>query len=160
MKISVVILLVVFILIQFFIIDTTNPPINKGMDFLTIKKTPPEIAKLIKASCYDCHSNETVYPWYAKLQPTGWFLKHHIDKGRRELNFSTFPTYEPKRQAHKLDEASEQLEKGEMPMESYAMIHKNAVLTAEQRTTLQNYFKKISSDIRTVNNLPEEQPKK
>ncbi len=86
-------LVVAFALLQFFQIDKTNPPVDKNMDFLTIKKTPEDVAQLIKTSCYDCHSNESVYPWYTNIQPFGWFIKDHIEEGRKELNFSTFATY-------------------------------------------------------------------
>jgi hypothetical protein len=89
MKNLLKVLLVVFIILQFFRIDKTNPPVDKNMDFLTIKKTPENVSTLIKSACYDCHSNETIYPWYSNIQPFGWFLKDHIDEGRRELNFST-----------------------------------------------------------------------
>ncbi len=153
------ILLVAFILIQFFPIDRTNPAVNKGMDFLTIKQTPESTAKLIRASCYDCHSNESVYPWYARIQPVGWFLKHHIDEGRSELNFSTFATYEPKRQARKMEESAELVEKGEMPLESYLLIHSEAKLNDAQKKELVDYFNKIESDTRMSNNIPAEAPK-
>ncbi|WP_312206622.1 heme-binding domain-containing protein [Epilithonimonas hominis] len=116
MKKILVVLLMVFIIIQFFPIDKTNPTTNEGMDFLKIKNTPEPIAKLIKNSCYDCHSNETKYPFYSNIQPVAWLLKNHIDEGRKELNFSTFATYEPKRQAQKLEEAAEYIEQKKMPL--------------------------------------------
>lgn len=159
MKKIAIVLFVVFILIQFFQIDKTNPPVNKGMDFLTIKNTPETLAAQIRSSCYDCHSNETKYPWYSYIQPFGWFLKNHIEEGRKELNFSTFATYEPKRQAHKLDEASEMVEHSEMPLESYLLIHGEAKLTDDQKTEMINYFRKIEEEIRVANNLPPEAAK-
>jgi len=159
MKKIAIVLFVVFILIQFFQIDKTNPPVNKGMDFLTIKNTPETLAAQIRSSCYDCHSNETKYPWYSYIQPFGWFLKDHIEEGRKELNFSTFATYEPKRQAHKLDEASEMVEHSEMPLESYLLIHGEAKLTNAQKTEMINYFRKIEEEIRLANNLPPEAAK-
>lgn len=159
MKRILTILLVLFILIQFFRIDKTNPPVNKGMDFLTIKNTPESTAKLIRAACYDCHSNESVYPWYSNIQPVGWFLKNHIDEGRSKLNFSTFATYEPKRQARKMEESAELVEKGEMPLESYLLIHSEAKLNDAQKKELVDYFNKIESDTRMTNNLPTEAPK-
>ena len=156
MKKILVILLVAFVLIQFFRIDKTNPPVNQGMDFLTIKKTPENIAGKIRASCYDCHSNETKYPWYSNVQPFAWFLKDHIDEGRKHLNFSTFATYEPKRQAHKLHEAVEMIESGEMPLESYLLGPPEAELTEEERKSMVEYFKKIEADTRTEHSLPPE----
>ena len=159
MKKALLILFLGFILIQFFRIDKTNPPINEGMDFLTIKKTPETIANQIRNSCYDCHSNETKYPWYSNIQPFGWFLKKHIEDGRKHLNFSTFATYEPKRQAHKLYESVEMVENGEMPMESYLLMHPEAKLSESQRAEIVNYFKRIEDEIRVANNLAPEEAK-
>ncbi len=142
MKKILIIILVAFVIIQFFPIDTTNPAPTPGMDFLKIKNTTPEIAGIINASCYDCHSNETRYPWYAHISPASWLLRNHIDEGRKNLNFSTFAVYEPKIQAHKLQECIEMVERKEMPLESYFIGHQDAKLTDEQRKVLVNYFKR------------------
>jgi len=146
MKKVIVVLLVAFIIIQFFPIDKTNPPPTPGMDFLRIKKTPPQIAKLISTSCYDCHSNESKYPWYSDIAPSSWLLKNHINEGRKHLNFSTFATYEPKRQVHKLEECIEMIEKEEMPLDSYYLGHQDAKFTTEQRQELIKYFKKVKEE--------------
>jgi len=146
MKKVLVIILVAFIMIQFFPIDKTNPAPTPGMDFLKIKKTPDPIARIIRASCYDCHSNETKYPWYSNIAPPSWFLKNHINEGRKHLNFSTFAVYEPKRQLHKLEECIEMVEKKEMPLESYYLGHQDAKLTDDQRAQLIKYFKMAKED--------------
>lgn len=156
MKKILVILAVAFILIQFFPIDKNNPAPTPRMDFLTIKETPESTAKLLRSGCYDCHSNETKYLWYANVQPIGWFLKNHIEEGRKELNFSTFATYDAKRQARKLDEAVEMLEKDEMPLDSYLLAHPEAQFTEAQKQELIQYFKLIGDDIRRTHNLPAE----
>ena len=143
----------VFIIIQFFPIDKTNPITNEGMDFLKIKNTPEPIAKLIRNSCYDCHSNETKYPFYSNIQPVAWLLKNHIDEGRKELNFSTFATYEPKRQAHKLEEAAEYVEQKNMPLESYTLGHSDAKLSDEQRKQLVDYFRMVQKQIQQAHTL-------
>lgn len=142
MKKILIIILVAFVIIQFFPIDKTNPPVDKGMDFISIKNIQPEIANTIRTSCYDCHSNETQYPWYSSIAPASWWLKNHINEGRSHLNFSIFATYEPKRQIHKMEECVEMLEKHEMPLESYYLGHQNAKLTDVQRQDLIKYFKK------------------
>lgn len=160
MKKILVILLVGFILLQFFPIDKNNPAPTPKMDFLMIKNTPESTANLIRTGCYDCHSNESKYPWYSNVQPFGWFLKDHIEEGRKELNFSTFATYEPKRQAHKLNEAAEQIEKGEMPIESYLLGHSEAKFSDAQKDQLVKYFRMVESEIRLMNNLPPEEHKK
>lgn len=154
MKKILIVLLVAFVIIQFFRIDKTNPPVNKGTDFLVIKNTPENVAKVIKTSCYDCHSNETLYPWYTNIQPVAWFLKNHIEDGRKELNFSNFATYTPEKQAHKLSDAANEVQKGGMPLSSYTIIHTDANLNAEQKVLLVNYLKKIENDTRISNNLP------
>lgn len=150
MKKILLILLFAFVMIQFFPIDKINPPVNRGMDFLTVKNTPQPLAGKIRSACYDCHSNETVYPWYSNIQPAAWFLKSHIEDGRKHLNFSTFATYEPKRQAHKLEESVEMLEKGEMPLESYTLMHDKAKLTAAERTAMISYFRQMQQSTRAA----------
>ncbi len=159
MKKVLLAIVVVLVVIQFFQIDKTNPTFDENQDFLKIYNPPAEVASILKASCYDCHSNQTVYPWYSYVQPAGWFLKDHIDEGREELNFSTFGSYEAKKQAHKLEESYELVEKGAMPLESYLIIHKDASLTDSQKTTLVDYFKKVETQIKTSNNLPADEPK-
>lgn len=159
MKKILIILALVFIIIQFFRIDKTNPSVDKNMDFVTIKNAPEDVAQSIRNSCYDCHSNESVYPWYANIQPIAWFLKNHINEGRKELNFSTFATYDAVRQARKLNKAAREVEEGEMPLESYLLIHQNAKLSEEQKEKMINFFKTVKEDIMMTNNISEEQLK-
>lgn len=156
MKKILVILLIAFVIIQFFRIDKTNPTPTPQMDFLTIKNTPESTAKLIRNGCYDCHSNETKYPWYSNIQPIAWFLQSHFDEGRKELNFSNFATYEPKRQAHKLYEAAEMVQSGKMPLDSYVLGHPEAKFTEAEKKELIEYFQLVESDIRVTNGLPSE----
>lgn len=155
MKKIILILFVVGILIQFFPIDKSLPATNKGMDFLNIKNTPESTAQLIKTACYDCHSNETVYPKYARVQPLGWFVQRHVDEGRKHLNFSTFSTYEPRVQAQKLDECADEIEQGEMPLGSYIVMHQEAKLTNEQKEELVTYFRKQAKKTRLMNTIIE-----
>jgi hypothetical protein len=147
MKKILIALLVILVVLQFFQIDKTNPAIDESKDFLKTQNTPEEIASIIKTSCYDCHSNESNYPWYSNVQPAGWFLKDHIDEGRRELNFSTFTDYEVKRQDHKLEECIEYIEKDEMPLGSYTLVHREAALTEAQKNTLIEYFKSVRTKL-------------
>jgi hypothetical protein len=148
MKKILIALLVVFVAIQFFQIDKTNPVADEKLDFLVMNNTPPEIASQIQASCYDCHSNKSNYPAYTYVQPVGWFVKNHIEEGKEHLNFSEFGNYSAKKQAHKLEESYEMIEKGEMPLSSYTIIHKEAVLDEAQQTALINYFKEIETKIK------------
>ena len=151
MKKVLIILLVLFVLIQFFPIDKSNPVPSPQMNFLTIKKTPESTANLIRNGCYDCHSNETKYPWYSNIQPVGWLLKNHITEGRKQLNFSTFATYNPKKQAHVLDEAAEMILNDKMPMDSYKLNHPEAQFSKGQKQEMMEYFKLLAQDIRILN---------
>ena len=94
------------------------------------------VASILKQSCYDCHSNNTVYPWYANVQPVTWWLQDHVNEGKKELNFSEFATYTPKRQRKKFTEIMDEVKEGKMPLESYTYIHKKSILTAEQKEAL------------------------
>ncbi|AFR35300.1 heme-binding domain-containing protein [Riemerella anatipestifer] len=147
------------IILQFFQIDKTNPAVNQGMDFTQIKKMPESTAKLLKSACYDCHSNETKYPWYTNIQPVAWLVKEHIDDGRKHLNFSTFATYSPEKQTRKIEESIEEIEKGGMPLESYLLVHSEAKLSDGQKQELLNFLKQSigkTSDTNTNGNEDED----
>ncbi len=139
-------LIAIVIIIQFFRIDKTNPNIKIENDFIEISSPPEEITAVLKSSCYDCHSNETKYPWYTNIAPVSWWVKHHINEGREELNFSNWGRFKDKRKDHKLKEAIEVIEEGEMPMDSYTWIHDEAKLSAEQKTLLIDWLKKTRKE--------------
>ncbi len=115
--------------------EKTNPPVTGDIE------TSPEVKSLLKRACYDCHSNETTWPWYSNVAPVSWVVAHHVDEGRRELNFSVWKSYEPKRQAHKLEETEEMIESGEMPLAGYAPMHPEAKLTDAEKKTLLEWAK-------------------
>lgn len=147
------------IILQFFQIDKTNPAVNQGVDFTQIKKMPESTAKLLRNACYDCHSNETKYPWYTNIQPVAWLVKEHIDDGRKHLNFSTFATYSPEKQTRKIEESIEEIEKGGMPLESYLLVHSEAKLSDGQKQELLNFLKQSigkTSDTNTNGNEDED----
>lgn len=124
--------LVILILIQFI-----RPAKNKGeLDTESAIYTSEEIGNILQTSCFDCHSNNTTYPWYVNIQPVGWWLNHHVNEGKEKLNFSEFENYPLKKKLHKLKEIKEQIEKGDMPMTSYTLIHKEAKLNSEQKELL------------------------
>ena len=136
-------LVIIFIVMQAFRIEKTNPPIDLSQDFIEQNKPSPEIASMMKSACYDCHSNETVYPWYTNVAPVSWWIKDHINEARRHLNFNMWTTYKSKKQDKKLRECVENIEEGDMPMNYYTWIHKDAVLSKEQQKTLMDYFNSL-----------------
>lgn len=129
------------VIIQFFRIDKTNPKIVAENDFIFQTNPPEHIQTILKTSCYDCHSNESTYPWYTNVAPISWWIKHHINEAREELNFSTWASYPLKKQKHKLEEVYEEVEEGEMPLPSYLIVHSEAKLTTEQKNELVAWFK-------------------
>jgi len=139
-------LLVILVVIQFI-----RPEKNQSKDFsqdITTRYTVPENVQLIlQQACYDCHSNYTTYPWYSNIQPVTWWLQDHINEGKQHLNFSAFASYAPKKQAHKLEETWEMVEKGEMPLNSYTWIHDDARLTEQQRAVLVAWAKELQQQI-------------
>lgn len=136
LKIIAIILIIAFAAIQFFRPDFNNPPVNPSETLESSGQVPENVQAVLKRSCYDCHSNETVYPWYSKIQPSAWFLADHISEGRRELNFSVWKTYETRRQSRKLEEMCEQVQSGEMPLSSYLWMHWGATLSVEEVKTI------------------------
>jgi hypothetical protein len=134
--------LVVFALIQFVVIDKSPIEINPEADFLMIEQAPKEVAELMQASCYDCHSNLTTYPWYSNIAPVSWWLKGHIDNGRGKLNFSEWDNYTPEQGDTLKVKSADMIEKKWMPILTYKIIHKESRLSDEQRALLIDWLKK------------------
>lgn len=111
-------------------------------------QAPDSTKQLIRTACYDCHSNNTVYPWYAEIQPVAWWLADHVNEGKSELNFSEFASYKPKKADHKLEEVIEMIQEGEMPLKSYTLIHENATLSEAQKTSIITWAEELRSQIK------------
>jgi hypothetical protein len=120
--------LVALIGIQFFPTDRNESYSTPETDFMVVNDVPVEIQQQLQTSCYDCHSNNTSYPWYNQIQPAAWYLEDHIKEGKAELNFNEWGTYSDRRKNSKLRSIVKQIQRGEMPMESYTLIHRDAIL--------------------------------
>jgi hypothetical protein len=128
LKIVAIVLVVAFIIAQFIQPDQFNPPVVVAESIESTVAIPADVGTILARSCADCHTNTTVYPWYAKVSPVSWFLANHIKEGRGEMNLSIWNTYSEKRKAKKLEEICEQVQQGEMPLPSYLWIHRDAAL--------------------------------
>lgn len=126
---SAIILILVFFLAQFFRPEKNNGAAETATDITHYITVPPDVMAVLKTSCYDCHSNKTNYPWYAEITPANFWLANHVREGKRELNFSDFSVYNRRRIKNKLSSIADQVEKGEMPLASYTLIHRKAVLS-------------------------------
>lgn len=114
-------------------------------------KIPDTVQSVLKAACYDCHSNNTNYPWYTYVQPVGWMLANHVKNGKKELNFSEFGSYSKRRQQSKLKSIASQVKDGEMPLSSYAIMHKEARLSKEKKDLIIGWAQKIKDSIEQNN---------
>ncbi|AHF16750.1 heme-binding domain-containing protein [Niabella soli] len=133
LKKILLIVLIVLIGIQF-IRPAKNEHSGSFPNAVTAKyPIPASVNSILKRACYDCHSNNTVYPWYNHVQPVYWLLDNHIRNGKRHFNFDDFTTQPAWKQYHKLDEVAEQVKKNNMPLESYTWIHKDAILTDAEK---------------------------
>lgn len=142
---------IVFIAIQFI-----QPARNKSGQLLStdiskMVNIPKNVEAVLKNACYDCHSNNTNYPWYVNIQPMGWMMARHIKNGKEKLNFSEFGSYSTRRKISKLKGIADQIKDNDMPLSSYEMMHKNARLSHSEKTLVMNWMQK-AADIISANN--------
>lgn len=128
----IVILIIIFIAIQFFHPkkNIAEIPARYGI------QAPANIIRILKTSCYDCHSNNTSYPWYNNIQPVAWWLDKHIQSGKRHLNFDTFDSLPDAKKIKALKHIASTIQKDEMPLSSYTLIHRYAILSDEQKNII------------------------
>lgn len=131
LKVVLVILFLIFAGLQFLRPNFVNPPIIESNTLESDLNVPNEVNAILQRSCKDCHTNKTNYPWYANIQPIGWYLANHIEEGRRELNFSEWKNFSNQRKRRKLKEICEEVESREMPLRSYLLVHREAWLSDE-----------------------------
>ena len=133
------VLLIVFIGMQFIRPQKNNGVADTPNDITHFVTVPDTVMRMLKGSCYDCHSNHTNYPWYAEIAPSSWWLASHVKNGKADLNFSNFAQYTPRRMKNKLSSISDQVENREMPLKSYLFLHGDARLSNEQIQLIRNW---------------------
>lgn len=142
-KYVVIGLAVLFLLAQLIRPNLTNPQVNADERLEAFVDVPPDVAAILKRSCNDCHTNETVHPWYSNFTPVNWWLKSHFEHGREHLNFSTWAKYTPQQKDKRLEEICETVESGEMPLPSYLWGHRDAVLTPDDSKRLCEWARSV-----------------
>jgi len=148
-KIIAIVLMVAFVGIQFIPTTRNQSDSVPSTDFMLVNNVPETIQKKLQESCYDCHSNNTKYPWYNRIQPFGWLLENHIKEGKEKLNFSDFGSYSKRRQKSKLKSIADQIEDGKMPLSSYSMVHQDAMLSEDEKKEVLDWVDTM------INNLNE-----
>jgi hypothetical protein len=135
-----ILLLSILVVIQF-IQPTKNISATLGQsDIGDVYAVPQDLHEMLMKKCYDCHSNNTRYPWYFNIQPIGWWLAAHVHDGKEHLNFSEFKNYTPEKARHKLDELLEVVEDRSMPLKAYTMFHKDTELTTEDEAAMKAWL--------------------
>lgn len=129
-------LLVVFVALQFYRPEKNQAQGNHTALFITQTNPSPDVKLILQESCYDCHSNNTEYPWYNNVAPVSYWLSNHIKDGKKHLNFSDWGNYDDEKKDHKLEEVVQMIEAGEMPLNEYTWTHETAKLTEEQQNAV------------------------
>lgn len=119
----------------------------QSTDITKTLNVPDSVLDALKIACYDCHSNNTIYPFYANMQPVGWILNNHIKNGKDKLNFSDFGAYSQRRQISKLRSIISQIKDDKMPLSSYCLIHKDAVLTTHTKAMIIDWSNKTKDSL-------------
>ena len=135
-----VLVVAIVLVIQVIPVERNVSTVPPGQSFEKTEKVPANVAAILKVSCYDCHSNNTRYPWYSELQPGAYFMAQHIKEGKEELNLDEFNNYSKRRKKAKIKSIISQIEKDEMPLKSYRMMHGNARLSADEKKELLDFF--------------------
>lgn len=136
LKKILLLLLLALVIIQF-IHPAKNKAAGTHVSYIgAVYAVPDDVKAILAKACNDCHTNNTVYPWYTRIQPVDWWMDKHIKDGKRHLNFDEYTNRSLRYQYHKMEEIAEQVQKNEMPLESYTWMHKNAKLTEKEKKKL------------------------
>lgn len=136
LKWIVIVLVVVFLGMQFIRPARTNPPVDESQTIFTRTQMTPQVSAIFERSCRDCHSNKTVWPWYTNVAPISWWLSNHVNEGRQNLNLSEWSRLAQDRQDRKLRQICDEVSDGVMPLSSYVPMHPQAKLSDEDKKTL------------------------
>lgn len=134
-------MLLILVAIQFAPVDRLNPPVEAEVP------APANVRAILRRACYDCHSNETVWPWYSQVAPFSWLLAYNVREGREELNFSTWNRITTQQQVKKLKESWKEVADEDMPPWDYLRIHRDATLLAEDRMALRTWALSTASEL-------------
>ena len=146
-KIIALVFLVVLVGIQFVPTNRNQSEVVPKSDFMLVNNVPKDVQDKLKVSCYDCHSNNTEYPWYNRIQPVAWFLENHIREGKSELNFNEWGELSERRKNSKLRSIISQIEDDEMPLDSYTFIHWDAKFSELEKKEIIKYMTQLKNSL-------------
>lgn len=145
-----IVLLVVFVGMQFYRPDKNVATGDYVKTFEQETQPNPEVQKILETTCYDCHSANTTYPWYNNIAPISYWIDGHIEEGREHLDFSDWANYSAKKKDHKLEEVVEEVEEDKMPLKEYTWTHQDARLTTDQKKALMDWAAKARNQYQAV----------
>jgi len=143
----ILIVIIVLVGIEFIPISRNISKNVPSADFILTYKPTERVSDILKTSCYNCHSNNTNYPWYSYVQPVGLFLEGHIKEGKENLNFSKFGNYSGRRQKNKLTSIISQIEDNKMPLPAYTLIHRDAKLSVEDKRVVAEFLELLRDSL-------------
>ena len=126
----------VFAGLQVIPVDRSNPPVEAARTIFASEALPPKVEAVLRRSCQDCHSNQTQWPWYSYVAPMSWIVAHDVHAARRQMNLSEWASYSDKKKENKLNGICEQVVNGDMPEGKYALIHRRARVTEDERAAI------------------------
>jgi hypothetical protein len=146
-KIMLIVFVSTLLIIQFFPAAQNSSKGNFPGSIEEKYLVPASVQSVLKRSCYDCHSNNTVYPWYSRIQPFSWWLSHHIKEGKQELNFNEFGNYSRRRQVSKFNSIAKSIQNGSMPLKSFLLMHTQARLSNEEKAMVVSWANKLKDSL-------------
>jgi uncharacterized membrane protein len=147
LRFTAIALLLVLVAAQFFR-SPRNSGVTEGPQSIVAQHAvPANVRGILQRACYDCHSNNTTYPWYAAVQPVAWWLNKHVSEGKAELNFSEFAAYDAKRAVRKLEATADEVHERHMPLKSYLLVHREAKLTDAEVALVTGWAEDLAEEI-------------
>jgi len=147
LKYFLYVIVALFFLIQFFPSDLPENNDDISKDIMLTEQAPEDVKLILSKACYDCHSNQTNYPWYSYVAPVSWLIAKDTRLGREELNFSEWKELSKRKKIKVLNEIAEEIEEKEMPLDIYTVIHKDAILSDEEIEIITNWTTSVSNKI-------------
>ncbi|HJY63295.1 MAG TPA: heme-binding domain-containing protein [Ignavibacteria bacterium] len=150
-KIVLIIIIIAFVVIQFFRPERTTTEVYEESHITKIMNVPDDVHRILKRSCFDCHSDHTAWPWYTNVAPASWLVAKDVRNGRTKMNFSQWGKIPDAKREARLEAICEEITEGEMPLKEYLYLHGDAKLTPQDKDVLCNWvkaeLKKIEDDV-------------
>ena len=154
LKIVAGVLLLGLVIMQLFRPDRANPASDPLISVNNQMPVPPQVLTILERSCYDCHSNKTRWPWYSNIAPVSWLVARDVADGRKRLNFSEWGAYNQKRRASKMEDISDEVDRGDMPLGKYLLIHRDAVLSSADKEALLAWAGRAADSLKALGGEP------